>query len=124
MRRPSAGALKPADAVRGRRKRAARDHWTGPRENSMKPQEARDMTQDELLTRERELADELFHLRLRRATSQLPNPMKVRETRHDLARIKTALRERVGLAAAKALAKATKTAEAGPEGPSRPTGSG
>jgi large subunit ribosomal protein L29 len=88
----------------------------------MKPQEARDMTPDELLTRERELVDELFHLRLRRATSQLPNPMKVRETRRNLARIKTALRERAGLAAA--TAKAAKSAEAGPEGPSRPTGSG
>ena len=47
----------------------------------MKTQEARDMTQDELVTRERELTDELFHLRLRRATSQLPNPMKVRTTK-------------------------------------------
>ena len=60
----------------------------------MKPQEARDMTQDELLTRERELADELFHLRLKRATSQLPNPMKVRQTKRDLARVKTLLHER------------------------------
>ena len=52
------------------------------------------MTQDELLTRERELADELFHLRLKRATSQLPNPMKVRQTKRDLARVKTLLHER------------------------------
>ena len=60
----------------------------------MKPQEVRDLSDDELHQRERELTDELFHLRLRRATSQLPNPMKVRETRRDLARIKTALRQR------------------------------
>src|SRR5213594_4064386 len=33
--------------------------------------------------------------RLRRATSQLSNPMKVRETRRDLARVKTMLRARV-----------------------------
>ena len=58
----------------------------------MKPQEARDMSDAELRTREHELADELFHLRLKRATSQLPNPMKVRETRRDLARVKTMLR--------------------------------
>jgi large subunit ribosomal protein L29 len=60
----------------------------------MKPQEVRDLSADELHQKERELTDELFHLRLRRATSQLPNPMKVRETRRDLARVKTALRQR------------------------------
>ena len=60
----------------------------------MKPQEVRDMSDDELHTREHELTDELFHLRLRRATSQLANPMKVRETKRDLARVKTALRDR------------------------------
>ena len=60
----------------------------------MKTQEVRDMSDDELHAREHELADELFHLRLKRATSQLPNPMKVRETKRDLARVKTALRQR------------------------------
>ncbi len=52
------------------------------------------MSDVELRTREHELTDELFHLRLKRATSQLPNPMKVRETRRDLARVKTVLRQR------------------------------
>jgi large subunit ribosomal protein L29 len=60
----------------------------------MKPQEVRDMSDTELGTREHELVDEIFHLRLRRATSQLPNPMKMRETRRDLARVKTELRAR------------------------------
>ncbi len=60
----------------------------------MKGQEVRDLSDDELRTREHELADELFHLRLRRATSQLPNPMKVRQTKRDLARVKTVLRQR------------------------------
>jgi large subunit ribosomal protein L29 len=60
----------------------------------MKSQEARDMSDSELQTRERELVDELFHLRLRRATSQLANPMKVRQTKRDLARVKTVLRQR------------------------------
>jgi large subunit ribosomal protein L29 len=78
----------------------------------MKPQEARDMSDDELRARERELADELFHLRLRRATSQLANPMKVRETKRDLARVKTVLKQR------------TPTGEGGAEAPGRPTGSG
>jgi large subunit ribosomal protein L29 len=60
----------------------------------MKARELRDLSEDELRAREGELADALFHLRLRRATSQLPNPMKVRETRRDLARVKTVLRQR------------------------------
>jgi large subunit ribosomal protein L29 len=85
----------------------------------MKPQEARDMSDDELRARERELADELFHLRLRRATSQLPNPMKVRETRRDLARVKTVLNQRVA-----APKRRPAKGEAGAEAPGRPTGSG
>jgi large subunit ribosomal protein L29 len=60
----------------------------------MKASEVREMSDSELHTREHELVDELFHLRLRRATSQLANPMKVRQTKRDLARVKTALRQR------------------------------
>jgi large subunit ribosomal protein L29 len=60
----------------------------------MKGSEVREMTDAELHSREHELVDELFHLRLRRATSQLANPMKVRQTKRDLARVKTALRQR------------------------------
>ena len=55
----------------------------------MKAQEVRDMSDDELRARAGELADALFHLRLRRTTSQLSNPMKVRMTRRDLARVQT-----------------------------------
>jgi large subunit ribosomal protein L29 len=60
----------------------------------MKPRELRELSDVELRTRESELVDALFHLRLRRATSQLPNPMKMRETKRDLARVKTVLRAR------------------------------
>jgi large subunit ribosomal protein L29 len=60
----------------------------------MRAEKLRELSADELGVRARELTEELFHLRLRRATSQLPNPMKVRETRRDLARVKTILRER------------------------------
>jgi len=60
----------------------------------MKPRDVREMSDTELETRARELADEIFHLRLRRTTSQLPNPMKVRETKRDLARVNTIRRER------------------------------
>jgi large subunit ribosomal protein L29 len=58
--------------------------------------ELRDMNDDELRNRERELADELFRLRLRRAAGQLASPMKPRDTRRTLARVKTLLRERAG----------------------------
>jgi large subunit ribosomal protein L29 len=60
----------------------------------MKPEELRGMSVDELKAREAELVEELFRLRLKRATAQLPNPMKVRETKRDLARVKTVLHAR------------------------------
>ena len=60
----------------------------------MRAEKFRELSTDELHTRERELTEELFHLRLRRATAQLANPMKVGETKRDLARVKTVLRQR------------------------------
>jgi large subunit ribosomal protein L29 len=60
----------------------------------VKAQEVRELADAELATKARELNDELFHLRLRRATSQLANPMKVRQVKRDLARVKTFLRQR------------------------------
>ena len=60
----------------------------------MKLRELRELGEPELRHRVTELTDELFHLRLRRATSQLPNPMKVRETKRELARVLTLLGQR------------------------------
>ena len=60
----------------------------------MKLRELRELGEPELRNRVTELTDELFHLRLRRATSQLPNPMKVRETKRELARVLTLLGQR------------------------------
>ena len=60
----------------------------------MRPSELRDLSDVELDTRTRELEEELFLLQLRRSTSQLENPMKVREVRRDLARCRTIYRER------------------------------
>jgi len=67
----------------------------------VKLSELKDLSLDELKVRERELTDEVFHLRLKRATAQLPNPMKMRETRRSLARVKTLLRERTAAGAAR-----------------------
>jgi large subunit ribosomal protein L29 len=61
----------------------------------MRPREARDLSDVELETRVHELEEEIFHLQLRRATSQLENPMKMRTARRDLARCLTIQRERV-----------------------------
>ena len=60
----------------------------------MQPSEIRNMSDAELDVRVRELEEELFMLQLRRATSQLENPMKVRAVRRDLARCRTIARER------------------------------
>ncbi|MFN8543025.1 MAG: 50S ribosomal protein L29 [Candidatus Binatia bacterium] len=62
----------------------------------MKIGELRELGQDELRAKERELGDEIRHLRMRRATAQLASPAKLRSTRRDLARVKTLLRERQG----------------------------
>lgn len=60
----------------------------------MRPSELRDMSEAELETRTRDLEEEMFMLQLRRSTSQLENPMKLREVRRDLARCRTIHRER------------------------------
>ena len=60
----------------------------------MKPQELRDLTDDNLVAKERELREELFNLRFQLATGQVENPMRIRMVRKDIARAKTAARER------------------------------
>ena len=60
----------------------------------MKTKELRDKTENELETRERELTEQLFKLRFQRATGRMENPMKIREVRREIARIKTLLGER------------------------------
>ncbi len=60
----------------------------------MKPEELRAMSDDELRAKEDELKKELFNLRFQKAIGQLENPMRIRQVRRDIARIKTILRER------------------------------
>ena len=62
----------------------------------MKVQEMRDQTVEELRDQERELADQLFALRLQKVTGQLEKPDRVRQVRRDLARVMTVLREKRG----------------------------
>ncbi len=60
----------------------------------MEAKQFREMNSDELAQKRRELKEEIFHLRLRRATGQLESSMKLRQTRRDFARLETILRER------------------------------
>ena len=53
----------------------------------------RDLTVAELAEKEQQLAQELFHLRFQLATGRLENPMKLRQARRDLARVKTIVRQ-------------------------------
>ncbi|MGE3176149.1 MAG: 50S ribosomal protein L29 [Vicinamibacterales bacterium] len=62
----------------------------------MKASELRDLGAEELGTRERDLADQLFRLRIQKAMGQLETPDKLRTIRRDLARIKTVLRQKRG----------------------------
>jgi len=58
-----------------------------------KAKELRDLSLEELKTKEKELSQELFNLRLQKATGQLSNTASVVRTRRDLARVKTTIRE-------------------------------
>ena len=60
----------------------------------MKAREIRELSTDELNLRLDSLKEELFNLRFQVATGQLDNPMRVRQVRKDIARVKTVLRQR------------------------------
>jgi large subunit ribosomal protein L29 len=56
--------------------------------------EFRDLGDQELIERLESNKEELFNLRFQLATGQLDNPMRIKQIRHDVARILTVLRER------------------------------
>ena len=60
----------------------------------MKVTEIRELSVDELQTREKDLDDQIFRLRIQKSMGQLEAPAKVRDLRKDLAKIKTILREK------------------------------
>ena len=62
----------------------------------MNIREIRDKSNDELLKVIDERKEELFDLRFQKATGQIENPMRMRELRKTIARIKTVLKEREG----------------------------
>ena len=60
----------------------------------MKASEVRAMSVAQLNEKLDALKKDLFFLRMQHATNQLDNPLKIRETKHDIARVKTMLREK------------------------------
>jgi large subunit ribosomal protein L29 len=66
----------------------------------VKADTVREMSADELRARERELQEQLFRLRFQKSIGQLDNALKIRETRRDIARVKTVLRQKQGPAPA------------------------
>ena len=59
----------------------------------MKPSEIRNMTEDELRRNLAALQEESLKLRLRLGSEELPNPLRLRTIRRDIARFLTVLRE-------------------------------
>jgi large subunit ribosomal protein L29 len=59
----------------------------------MKIKELKEMSVDELKHKEAELVDQLFKLRFQKSLGQLDSPMKVKNVRRDIARIKTLLNQ-------------------------------
>ena len=73
--------------------RFRRSLWNGEGSH-MEAKELRDMSIDDLTQKRTELREEIGHLKLKRATSRLENPMKLGQTKRDLARVETILREK------------------------------
>jgi large subunit ribosomal protein L29 len=59
----------------------------------MDVKELRQLTVPELVEKEKQLKQELFNLRLQLGTGRIENPMQIRKTKRDIARVKTVLRE-------------------------------
>lgn len=60
----------------------------------MKAKELRQLSEGELLIKQKELGEELFNLRFQHATGQLDNVMRIPQVRRDFARVKTILKEK------------------------------
>ena len=54
----------------------------------------RDMTEAELGVELEKMKKELFNLRFQHVTGQLENPIKMRDVKRDIARVKTVIREK------------------------------
>ncbi len=60
----------------------------------MKARELRELSEDELRIKERDLIEQLFKLRFQHSLGQLENAMKLKNIKRDIARIKTILEDK------------------------------
>ena len=60
----------------------------------MELKKMREMTEAELNAELMKMKKDLFNLRFQHVTGQLENPVKMRETKRDIARVKTIIREK------------------------------
>ena len=60
----------------------------------MKIKEIRQLSDAELVARQKDLKAELFNLRFQAATGSLDNPLRIRTVRREIAKVKTIEQER------------------------------
>jgi large subunit ribosomal protein L29 len=60
----------------------------------LKPEKVREMSETDLVAKEKELSEQLMKLRFQKAIGQLDSGLKVRQTRRDIARVKTILKQK------------------------------
>ncbi len=59
----------------------------------MKASEIRDMNLDEMQSKISDLREELFNLRFQHEIGQLENPQRMKQTKRDIAKIETIIKE-------------------------------
>jgi large subunit ribosomal protein L29 len=60
----------------------------------VKLKDIKELSQEELQQKEKDLREEQFRLRMRHAAGQLESPASLKNVRKDIARVKTVLREK------------------------------
>ncbi len=60
----------------------------------MELKKIRDMSELELIVELKKMKQQLFNLRFQHVTGQLENPIKMRDTKKQIARVKTIIREK------------------------------
>ena len=61
---------------------------------TMKPEEIRERTDEELITLSKQLREDLYRLRVQKVTNQLEDTSEPKRVRRDLARVLTIMRAR------------------------------
>lgn len=59
----------------------------------MKASEIKELSMEEKIRKANDLKEELFNLRFQHETGQLENPQKMKQTKREIARVKTIIRE-------------------------------